>query len=1338
MTIPQRPRGSQSRRLDSNHKPIRGPDGRVQPCSVTDDYEDPGFATTKSWRERTSGPCNLVDARIPTPAQSPNGEAKSPRACPGAPRLRDTERSLWTGSPREEHTYPAMAGMGTAPSTRGQGRRLAAAWFSDVVGSTEVAEELGDRRFGWLIDRYFAIARSALRRHGGREIGTAGDSMFAIFDAPGAALRAAFEATAAVRDVGLEIRSGVHFGEVEHDAGGSVGGIALHIGSRVVSLAGQGEVLTTATTAELAKGAGFRFEDRGTHALKGIADSQGIFAVVEMDGEQAQLPLEPDDAAGRRKAAIAEAGMKFESHLRTPHSVTRAGHSSDAPGSSMRSRRPPEEAATGHGSTFLMTDRVVGGPRSTRGLVGRDAERDLIADAVNRVAEGSGTALLLSGEVGMGKTSLARQGLEMASARGFETLEGRCQPLDQGLAYTPIIEAFGRFLRACQPSHRAQLVLYLPALGRLFEGLDLPLPDPLGDAALEKTRLFEAVLRLLARMATEAPVAILLDDLHWADTASLELLSYVSRELTFLPVLLISTRRPEKAEPPSPAFRALLESLRRTDGAREIVLESLSQEDVEVLLARLLEGTPSPGAAELIAHRSGGVPLFVEAFLRWLLDTHGLVESGGNWSLAGDGESGLPPMVRDVIVGRLERLPPAERHVLDLIAVGGEHTTSTVLAGVVDLSVDLASALAGLSHTGLVVEETERGVVTYRFDHPLMHEVSYEEIPGPQRRGLHLRFAEAFERSGDVAELAAHYLAAGPEVDPGRAADVLLAAGREALARYAAEEARRFFESALPAAERARPDLVGEILLGLGEAWFRAGRLSEAVRVWRSALQLDPRFEDPVRRAHLYRLMATAESHRGDVVAAEQDIEAGLASLQRVPPCDEHVELLWVRMMTAARQLRLDEVLGAERRLQETAREVSTLRARGLASVATVTALLERADYVALLAAARDAELGRVLEELGDAELLRRREDIVGVVAAALGDLPVLRDVIRRGLELGREFGLPAWSHRTHLYAFVEAFYTGDWDRAWEVIHEAASVAEKVDNPRIAAFVPTMGAMLAAYQADFEAADDRLATGSALLQRGPLRGGPGTAVLANIVGALVALEQQDASTALELIQRNEDRFAQGILPPWGLVALGEARAKKGKTAEARHTIARLASLGPDGTYPPTMAARLEGLVRLTEGRWQEGAQSLRQSRDGFARLGMPFEVARVTIEAGEAIGGAAPDDLRSLTSELADAHRTATRLGAKRYVGRSARLLRAAGVRIPRFEPSAGEALTPRQLEVAELVAKGLANPEIAEHLYLSVRTVTSHLDHIYTKLGISSRAALAAYVTKLRDHAPR
>src|SRR5919197_6203465 len=140
------------------------------------------------------------------------------------------------GHTRDERNtlIPMVEGTSASP-IRDRARRLAAVWFCDVVGSTEIARELGDRRFRWLIDRYLALARSVLRQHGGREIDTAGDGVFAIFDAPAAALRAAFEATAAVRGVGLEIRAGVHLGEVEQDPGGRVGGIAVHIGSRVAS-----------------------------------------------------------------------------------------------------------------------------------------------------------------------------------------------------------------------------------------------------------------------------------------------------------------------------------------------------------------------------------------------------------------------------------------------------------------------------------------------------------------------------------------------------------------------------------------------------------------------------------------------------------------------------------------------------------------------------------------------------------------------------------------------------------------------------------------------------------------------------------------------------------------------------------------------------------------------------------------------------------------------------------------------------------------------------------------------------------------------------------------------
>jgi DNA-binding CsgD family transcriptional regulator len=972
---------------------------------------------------------------------------------------------------------------------------------------------------------------------------------------------------------------------------------------------------------------------------------------------------------------------------------------------------------------------MVGSGQGTLGLIGRDQELRLIVDTIDRVASGTGTALLITGDAGLGKTSLAHQGLMRARDMGFETLVGRCQPLDQGLAYAPVIGAFGRFLRACEPSRQDGLVRHLPALGRLFDGLDLPVPGPLGDAALEKTRLFEAVLRLLGRMATERPVAVLFDDLHWADPASLELLTYVSRELMGLPVLLIGTYRREELEPPQRRFRLLLESLRRVADAREIALEAMARDEVALLLARLLDGMPSSEAVGLIARRSGGVPLFVEALARSLVDSHGLIESQGRWTLVPDAEAELPPVVRDTVVGRLERLDPPRRQLLDTIAVGGEGVSGLVLHAVMEERVDLAAEVAGLVQAGLLVEEVAATDATFRFQHPLVHEVAYEEIPTHRRRQLHLRFADALGASGDVVGQAAHYLAAGPAVDPAQAVDVLLDAGRRALARYAADEALRFLHTALPAAETVRPDLVAEILVQLGEAWLRSGKAGEAIRVWRSALEGERALTDPLRRARLHGLVAAAESARGDFAAAEHDVAAGLAILEGFPPRDEVLDLLWVRGINYARQLDPAGELGAVRQVQEVAPRVATLRARCLAGATRLLALIEETDYAA--ASIESARLRPLVADLKDPELLRRGRDLDSLVAASLGDLPALRLATHRSLELAREMGVPGWHYRVHLYAFVEALFSGDWDRAWEVIREAASIADKQDNPWTAAIVPLIAGILAAYQAEFESAADRLSTAQSLIENGSIPDAHG-AVMLNIVAATVALERGDVTSALELIERNGNRFGQGLLPPWGLVVLAEARIGTGGIAAGREVIARLAALGPEGTYPTAMAGRLEGLAHIAEGDPSEGMERLHYARRAFDQLGMPFEVTRATIEAAEA----SPEPPRSLVADLTAAYRTAARLGATRYVARAGRLLRATGAPLPSPEPSASGELTPRQLEIAEQVAKGMSNAEIAETLYISVRTVTSHLDHMYTRLGIGSRAALAAYVTDLRHRA--
>jgi hypothetical protein len=163
--------------------------------------------------------------------------------------------------------------------------------------------------------------------------------------------------------------------------------------------------------------------------------------------------------------------------------------------------------------------RAMPGSAAPLPLVGRAAEAAWLAAAVARAADGRGGAAFLSGEPRIGKTRLAREALALARARGFVVLEGAAYPLESDLAYGLIVGALGPFLRGLDPVRRAALVSGLADLGRLFAELRLPAPEPLLDPALEKTRLFEAVARLLDRLAREAPLVLFLDDLHWADPA---------------------------------------------------------------------------------------------------------------------------------------------------------------------------------------------------------------------------------------------------------------------------------------------------------------------------------------------------------------------------------------------------------------------------------------------------------------------------------------------------------------------------------------------------------------------------------------------------------------------------------------------------------------------------------------------------------------------------------------------------------------------------------------------------------------------------------------------------
>ena len=186
-------------------------------------------------------------------------------------------------------------------------RHLAAILFTDMVNSTAIASRLGDARWKALIARHHQIVRQALKHYGGTEIDTAGDGFFASFRGPAAAIRCACRISEEVRQLGVEVRAGVHFGECER-VGGKLAGLAVVVGARVMALGGAGDVLVTGSTGELVAGSGISVEARGEHALKGVAGTWRVGAVSGLDGVPKPGPATPEQVQQRLEAIQSDDG----------------------------------------------------------------------------------------------------------------------------------------------------------------------------------------------------------------------------------------------------------------------------------------------------------------------------------------------------------------------------------------------------------------------------------------------------------------------------------------------------------------------------------------------------------------------------------------------------------------------------------------------------------------------------------------------------------------------------------------------------------------------------------------------------------------------------------------------------------------------------------------------------------------------------------------------------------------------------------------------------------------------------------------------------------------------
>ncbi len=623
----------------------------------------------------------------------------------------------------------------------------------------------------------------------------------------------------------------------------------------------------------------------------------------------------------------------------------------------------------------------------------------------------------------------------------MRVLVGRCYEERSGTAFSPFVEVLTTAWSLASPALRAAAVERFGELGRLVpELLSVPARSEGPEAGLRVLRTVAAFLTALAR---EGPLALALDDLHWADGASLELLAHLARSLRGERVLLLGTYGDVEVGRQHP-LEATVTALTRDRVADVLVVRGLPPAGTAALIRdRCDVATVTEELRDLVHERTEGNPFFTEEVLRALLEQGTAGRSGDGWDRAALEHMTVPQSVRSAVGQRLGRLVPEAQALLRQASVLGQEFELPVLVGAAEQTeaAVLEHLEAALALKVLQERRAGRGE-RYAFTHQLIAQTLYEEVPRFRLRRLHLRAGEALERERGqrpemAGELAAHFLAAG---DDARAARYAIQAGDHAAGVYAARQAEEQYRTALDLLlEQERMAEAAEVRLKLGRVLHDLGRREEALAALALALHAFEQLGDCLGRARAHRDIAWVHQFAYDTDAAAPHLDAALALW---PPEQENAEFA---------RLLLDAARAAYFSGDRTA--AAALGARGLAlaeqlgeSAVRARALLEL-TFVQLGAGTRPQEIIARLDEAepaahaaGDAVLLARIWTQRANAHCLAGDFAAAYADHRRALAADEQTGRPAGIAIGSLFLAGQCYLAGDWAEGRALLHRAQAV----------------------------------------------------------------------------------------------------------------------------------------------------------------------------------------------------------------------------------------------------------------------------------------------------------
>jgi DNA-binding NarL/FixJ family response regulator len=955
-----------------------------------------------------------------------------------------------------------------------------------------------------------------------------------------------------------------------------------------------------------------------------------------------------------------------------------------------------------------------GALRPRTALVGRTEELGLLERALGELAGGRGALVAIRGEPGIGKTRLTQEVAALAEQQGCWVMSGRATELEQNVPFAAVVAALDPALATfARPALKRMAGELLAELEPVFPALAHRAGTAPRRLQGERYRLHHAIGALIAEIAERRPLVLVLDDMHWADAASLELVAHLLRRPPAGPVLLLLACRSNQ-EPPELAVA--LAAAARENSIMDIELTTLSESEAHALIADI-----DAGRRGVVYHESGGNPFYLEELAHVHRRRRRPLEAPASDAMA----TGVPGRVRVAIEQEeLAKLSDRARLVLQAASVIGDPFDPAIAAQVAEVSE--SEALAALDEAAaLELVQPTGGALRLRFRHPIVRRAVYESGGPASRIAAHARAAAVLAEQGAPATWRAphvqRYATRGDEA----AIKLLSEAAHEAAPRAPAV-AVRWFKAALdllPA--NADPMLRVELLTPLAASLTAAGSNGESRDVLDGLLALLPAGETEL-RAKVVAMVMRADQMLGRQGRARQLVERELAEasdpasrcMLRLALGMDHWYSREPELVQSSAMQALDDAQLADR---------PELVAEAVAQVALGTCESGATGEAAMWLDVAQ----RLVDGLTDQQLAQRIEGlgVLGHTNRSIDRYERGAAMFERAFRIAHESGQDAFLIPLKTGLASVYIHLGQLDRAIAASDAGREAARLLRDPRLCLWSELVACRAALASGDLRGA---LAAGAGATAYAEDSWNALLSTNAHLAFAAAQLESGEAAAARTRIVTHaggpELSLVELVLRPhwYRVLAAAELTLDDDMAAEqwVQHAEAAAQALELPSATAHAECAR--AMLLLARGDAQAAADLAIAAAARLAAVGAALEAGRTNILAGRALGKAGKD--REAVERLQQAHATLAGCGAKRYRDQAARELRALGTRPSnRGSTATGTtALSRREREVAALVVAGLTNREIAERLFLSEKTVEAHLSRILAKLGVTSRVAVA------------